>query len=114
MVEGGWTEVRRRNNALVLEGRRILCQALALEEPCPESMIGSMAAVPLPDDESDTFADPLGIHPLQETLYQRYRIEVPLIPWPAPPSRLLRISAQLYNRREQYVFLADVLTRLLG
>ena len=39
-------------------------------------------------------------------------IEVPLPPWPAPPKRLLRISAALYNRREEYEQLASALGEL--
>ena len=33
--------------------------------------------------------------------------------WPAPPRRLIRISAQLYNRLPQYSRLAEALTREL-
>jgi isopenicillin-N epimerase len=114
MLPGGWSELRRRNRELALGARELLCEALEIDLPCPESMIGSFAALPLPDDESDAFADPFGIHPLQKGLYERFRIEVPVISWPAPPDRLVRISAQLYNSSEQYVFLAEALTRLLG
>ena len=39
----------------------------------------------------------------------RYGIEVPAFFWPAPPRRLLRISAQLYNTPEQYERLAAAL-----
>jgi isopenicillin-N epimerase len=41
-------------------------------------------------------------------------IEVPVYPWPAPPKRLLRISAQLYNSLPQYEFLAKVLAEELS
>jgi isopenicillin-N epimerase len=33
--------------------------------------------------------------------------------WPAAPRRLLRISAQLYNRREHYEHLAQALVKEL-
>jgi isopenicillin-N epimerase len=114
MLPGGWSEVRRRNRELALGARELLCESLEIDLPCPESMIGSFAALPLPDDESDADADPFGIHPLQEALFERFTIEVPVITWPAPPKRLVRVSAQLYNRREQYVFLAEALRSLLG
>jgi len=73
-------------------------------------MIGSMASVQLPDGDASTSEDPFSIDPLQNRLFDDWRIEVPVIGWPAPPKRLIRISAQLYNSREQYAYLARVLT----
>ncbi len=108
LVPGGFTEIRRRNHALAMEGRALLLAALGIPAPCPESMVGSLAAVPLPDQERPG-APPMGLDPLQVRLFDHHRIEVPLPLWPTPQKRLLRISAQLYNRREQYVRLADVL-----
>ena len=114
MVEGGWDEVRRRNRELVLEGRRVLCAALGIEMPCPESMIGSLASLPLPEGEGELVNELFPFDGLQVRLFQEYRIEVPVIAWPAPPRRLIRISAQLYNSRPQFVALAGALKTLLG
>lgn len=102
LVPGGWPEIIRRNHELALAGRRILADALDVEPPCPDEMIGSLAALPLPDGSSEPPESPLYTDPLQETLFREHRIEVPVVPWPVPPKRLLRISAQLYNREEQY------------
>jgi isopenicillin-N epimerase len=55
----------------------------------------------------------LYIDPLQDQLLARYAIEIPVIPWPAFPKRLIRISAQLYNSRAQWELLADALRGLL-
>ena len=44
----------------------------------------------------------------------RYSTTVPVMSWPAAPRRLVRISAQLYNSREQYRALAQVLGEALG
>ena len=41
-------------------------------------------------------------------------VEVPVISWPAPPQRLVRVSAQLYNERDHYVRLADALRKELA
>jgi len=110
MLDGGWDELRRHNRDLVLAGRKLLCEALEIEEPCPESMIGSLASVPLPDADASRCADLLQFDPLQDRLFEEWRIEVPVINWPCPPKRLLRVSSQLYNSRDQYVYLARALT----
>ncbi len=107
-VAGGWAEVRRRNHEQVMRGRAKLLLALSIQPPCPEHMVGSLAAVPLPDQER-AGAPPLVLDPLQIALFERHRIEVPVPLWPAPPQRLLRISAQLYNHDEQYDRLASAL-----
>jgi len=57
---------------------------------------------------------PLYLDPLQDRLLEKYGIEVPFIPWPAWPQRLLRISAQLYNSMPQYEQLARALKVELG
>jgi isopenicillin-N epimerase len=91
-----WPSVRAHNHALALEARKILSEALQVPALCPESMIGSMAAIPLPP----------GDQTLQLRLAER-GIEVPIIL--IGGSRLVRISAQLYNRAEQYRLLAAAL-----
>lgn len=114
LFPGGLGGLRERNRRLAVEARRLLCQALGLDEPCPEQMLGSMAALPLPDSGGPPPATPLYSDPLQQALRERHRIEVPVIPWPRHPQRLLRISAQAYNHVEQYRRLAEALVGELG
>jgi len=114
VLPGGWPEVRERNRGLVLEARDVLAAALGVEAPCPDEMIGSLAALPLPDGSPDPPESALYADPLQETLLRDHRIEVPVVPWPAPPRRLVRVSAQLYNHREQYERLATALAATLA
>jgi isopenicillin-N epimerase len=110
LLPGSWPALMERNHALALAGRRILCEALRVQPPAPEFMLGSLAAVPLPD-----LAAPLpparGIfwHPLQRMLLEKHRIEVPIMFFPAPPRQLVRIAAQLYNAEEQFTRLAAAL-----
>jgi isopenicillin-N epimerase len=110
LLPGGWPKIMARNRSLALEGQKILCRALQIDPPCPESCIGSMAAVPLPDNSKDDRPmAPYFLDPLQETLWAQHGIEVPVMAWPQVPKRLLRISAQLYNSPEQYELLGKVL-----
>ena len=93
-----------RNRALAIAGRKLLLDGRP--EPAPESMLGSLAAVLLPDYEGPRFGT---WHPLQKHLFERHRIEVPVMTFPALPRQLIRISAQLYNSLEQYQRLAEAL-----
>jgi isopenicillin-N epimerase len=115
---GGWPEVMAENRRCVLAARRILCDTLGTPPPCPDTMIGSLASVSLPADRAP--AAPLAmsqfraVDPLQSALFDEYAIEVPVMTWPVPPHRLLRVSAQLYNRPDDYHRLAGALRALLG
>lgn len=109
-LPGGWPEVMAHNHALALAGRKLLCDALQVPQSCPDELIGSMASVPLPDSSSsEPSSSPLYLDPLQDELLREHNIEIPVIPWPAPPKRLIRISCQLYNSLSQYELLAKAL-----
>ncbi len=112
LLPGGWPELRGHNRGLALDARRLLCAALAVDPPAPEEMIGSLAALPLPPlPDAEARQGPMhgALDPLQRALYERYRIEVPVVPWPGPGSRLLRISAHIYNQLSEYEVLAEAL-----
>ena len=110
LLPGGWPELMERNHALAMRGQRLLCEALRIEAPAPEQMLGSLASVPLPD-----FAGPMpparGVpwHPLQKALLEKHGIEVPVVHFPAPPRQLIRIAAQIYNSEAQLKGLAAAL-----
>lgn len=111
LAPGGVAEVMERNHAAAVEARRRLCGALGIEAPCPDAMIGSMASVRLPDGEQ---APPLWVFdPLQEALFQRFRVEVPIFPWPAPPARWVRVSTPPYVEQSDVERLVEGL-RALG
>lgn len=112
LVDGGWPRVMQQNHALVLRGRDILVSSLGVAAPAPDDMLGSMAALQLSDGTADQAPSLYG-DALQDALLAQYRIEVPIVPWPSPPKRLVRISAQLYNQEQEYEHLADALRRLL-
>ncbi|MFN0056959.1 MAG: aminotransferase class V-fold PLP-dependent enzyme [Planctomycetota bacterium] len=113
MVKGGWPALMKQNRALALAARAMLCAEFDVATPAPDEMIGSLAAVPLPTPACASDATPVnGFDPLQNRLFAESRIEVPIINWPSPPRRLVRVSAQLYNSAEQYRFLASELRRM--
>lgn len=109
LFAGGWDELRRKNRALALEGRAIVCRALEVEPPAPEAMIGTLGAVPLPAGTPGARPDAFAVDPLQKELFEHHKIEVPVFTWPASPQRLVRVSAQAYNERAEYEALASAL-----
>ncbi len=102
MLPGGWDALRARNRALCLHARDLLCDALRVPPPCPDAMLGSMAAVPVAVPQARAEA-------LHDALLDRHGIEVPVIPWPSPRAVFVRVSAQVYNAPTDYVRLVDAL-----
>ncbi len=104
LVPGGWQDIMARNRALALEARRHLLRTLGIELPCPDSMIGSMASIPLPafDDGARSQIGP--------DLWTWFR-ERGVSAWFSPePPYILRISAHLYNDIGQFKKLANLLS----
>ena len=116
---GGWPAVMAANRALALEARDRLVAALGGPTPAPDSMIGSMASVPLPGLRTHVH----GVE-LQRALFDDDRIEVPVVPWPVlaarpsatdpPRSILVRVSAQRYVEPSDIDRLVDALGRKLN
>jgi isopenicillin-N epimerase len=99
-LDGGWPAVMAHNRALALAARDVMCQALALDAPAPDDMIGSMAALPVADAPPD-----LGVR------LNELRFEVPVFPW--SDGSIIRISAQLHNSIGQYQRLAEIVGSVL-
>ena len=112
LLPGGWPALMAHNRALALEARDLLAHALGIPAPCPDEMIGSMATLPLPPSSGPAHVWPRDRGALQNKLLREHGIEVPVVSWPAHPARILRVSAQFYNRIEQYERLAKVVTSL--
>ncbi len=128
---GAWGAIRAHNHDLLLAGRRILCEALGVEPPAPESMLGSLCTLILPQHPPALQARlrqrPTRYHDaLQDALHARWGIQVPVMYLPVAPAaggergpgsgaapgvgpRAARISAQLYNSEAQYRYLAEAL-----
>jgi isopenicillin-N epimerase len=104
LLPGGWAELKARNRSTAIAARNQLCELLNVAPPCPEEMVGSLATIPLPDG---SYVE------LQDALLEKFNIEVPIVPFPQAPKRLVRISAQLYNTAEHYEYLGQSLQTLL-
>jgi isopenicillin-N epimerase len=108
LMPGGWPAVMRKNRDVASLGRDVICEALDLEAPAPQAMLGAMAALIIPGAASDA------IDPLQEELRREESIDVPIFRWGNPPRRVLRISAQLYNMEGEFRRLARALRSRLA
>ena len=115
--DDGWAGVRARNHALAVEGRRVLCDALEIDAPCPDEMLGCMATLPmprLPGFGDATAHSAIERDPVRAALLERYGIEVPVFRCDAHDGRLFRVSAALYNRPDDYEALAAALRELMA
>jgi isopenicillin-N epimerase len=116
----GWPGLMADNATMARQARDRICSTLGVAPPAPNTMLGSMASIPLPG----LAPTPEAARALQQQLFDEERIEVPIIPFPvrAAQSRgasatgvVVRISAQRYNQPDEYTALATALaTRLLG
>ncbi len=99
LLPGGLQALMRRNHELAIAAQRILCQRLGLLPVGIESMLGSMAAVHLPDNPAafDAQGEPQPIEEwrLNNELFAEFKIEAPAYFWPAAPRTLLRVCARL-------------------
>lgn len=109
----GWAGIRKVNHQLAVAGRRLLCQTLSVEPPCPESMLGAMATLPVPEVLQDRPKSGK-IDTEQLRLYDEFGIELPMFRFGKPERRYFRISAHVHNSLAEYRFLAGALQALRG
>jgi len=111
---GGWPALMAANHSLALYGRDRIAAALGVGPPAPDTMLGSMAALPLP-----TVPDEAAGEALARALETVDGIQVPIVAWPVRAARredvapriLVRISAQRYNEPADFDRLAEALAR---
>ena len=110
LVDGGWPEIMRRNHALAIEGRNLLCEALGTSPPFPDSMVSALASVEI-DTGKEVGPMSLEGDPFHNLLLDEHGIQIPVMPWRHHGIRYIRISAQLYNHPDEYRYLAEALGR---
>ena len=109
LLPGGWKAIYERNQALARHGRDRLCELLGVPAPAPDSMIGNLAAVPLPDQSGVEIPGRFESDPLHTSLWNNHRVEIPVIHYPGTPGRLIRLSAHLHNSKSDYDRLFEAL-----
>lgn len=110
---GSWDNLRHENRELILQGRNLLAKTLGTTLPVPEKNIGFISNILIGEGEMPKYYFN-SINQLQEKLFRKYQIEVPIFVYNKTTPRLwVRISAQLYNSIEQYEYLSDALKTTL-
>lgn len=109
LLPGGWDELMESNHTKVLAARQNLADSLGVDLPCPDQMVGSMATLPLPNENFKEISSTK----LNAKLWNQFQIEVPFSPFPDQNRYLMRISAQIYNDSSEFDRLAEALKTLL-
>lgn len=107
ILPGGWRDLAQRNHELVLEAASVLCERFETHLLAPADMIGSMACIPFAAlDYCYRAKETKHFDPIQDLLFHKYKIEVPVITFEDFPKRMVRISAHAHNSMEDYMKLA--------
>jgi isopenicillin-N epimerase len=104
----GTEAMRHHNHALAWESARMLAERWRRDWPTPESMVGCMVTVALPERVGPV--DAISAQRLRDALLERHAIEVPVI---ARAGALwLRGSLQVYNEASDVERLAEAVESL--
>ena len=104
----GVAAMRTHNHDLAWQSAQLLCRRWGLDWMTPESMVGCMVTVPLP--ERLGAGDAANAQRLRDALFERHAIEVPVI---ARGGTLwARVSLQVYNDAADVERLADAVDAL--
>ena len=104
---GGLDAHMKYNHDLLLKARNLLLQTLGTPAPCPDSMLGSMATLPLASEKIDDRSSEV----FPKKLYQEWGIIIACPGISDATIPCFRISAQAYNSIEQYEYLAEILKK---
>jgi isopenicillin-N epimerase len=95
LLPGGLAALMADNHRAALAARDAICAAVGATPVCPDAMVGSMAAVLLPG-KGTPLSGAVPIAPLQEALFTRFGIEIPVFHWPQLGQSILRVSTPIY------------------
>lgn len=114
LLPGGWSALFRHNHELIVKARAHVCNVLGIEPSCPDSMLGTMASIAIPDapeaiaDRPTKYDDAL-----QDALIDTHAMATPIWRLNCNQQRIVRLSAHVYNTMEQYERYAEALKREL-
>ncbi len=108
----GLAKFRETTHDMAQRARQMLEHVTGGAALVPDSSewYGSMITVPL-SDGGPRRTQPNAIDPLQRALWERFRIEVPIVDW--HDRRHIRVSCHLYNTDEELRLLEQALRKLL-
>lgn len=105
----GWAKLWVHNNSLAEQGAEMVSSELETKRPTPTNSQASMSLVELPEGVATTREQ--GIE-LRDRLFRDHRIEVPVFSWGG--RGFVRLSAQAYNRIQDFEALAHVLPSVIA
>ena len=110
LLPGSWPALFRHNHALALKARDIICNTLGIASSCPDSMVGTMISIPIPDAPESLDSRPSKYDDaLQDILIETHGFATPVWRLNCNEQRIVRVSAQVYNTLDQYQRYANVL-----
>ena len=107
MLPGGIDRLMEHNRDLCINARDLLCERLGTAPLVPDSMLGPLATIDIPTQRYTPTQ-------LRIALMERFRIEAMIVPNPLRQNPMVRVSPQVYNSLEQYEYLADSISGLIG
>lgn len=106
----GWEKIMAHNHAMAAWVQQLLCGMWHVSSisPLDGSMLGSMATLALPKALGDLTESDAAV--VQQKLYDRYRIEAPLMRWGG--RTYVRPCCQIYNTADEYERLGNAVLEL--
>lgn len=112
-IGDGWKKIMETNRETTLKGRKLLSEILEVPLSAPDQMIANLATIPLREASAPEYGFNY-ISKLQEELFDRFKIEVPIVFFGKNNLRqYVRFATQLYNSIEQIEYLGNSLKSLL-
>ena len=102
VAEHGLDRIATHNRALIADATAMIEQRWGVQAGAPPAMRPFMAALPMPAAGPATPERAVALH---DHLFDRYKIEVPVMAFAG--TLWARISAQIYNERDDYRRLAE-------